>query len=205
MRAVKPLVIVQARMGSYRLPGKVLARLGDRTVLEHVLSRVRQAGLKRIVVATTWHPEDDAIRDICSVLGVDCFRGHDRDVLRRFVDCHAERGGNPIVRVTADCPLLEPSLLAEVAKLAASGRFDYVGVKGAPDGYHQEAFTSQALALTHRLARSDYDREHVVPFMLVRPAMFRLGWVQANIDGDPVTLDTPEDLERLRGLVARAA
>lgn len=199
------ITIVQARMASTRLPGKVLARLGNMTVLEHVIARVREADIGALVIATTWDRDDDQIAQVASMLGIDCFRGHGRDVLQRFRDCNRKHEGDPIVRVTADCPFLDPGLLAQVAAKLQAGGFDYVGVKGAPDGYHQEAFTAAALKLANALATDQFDREHVVTYMLSRPAMFRQGWVQAAIEGPPVTLDTAEDLERLRKLVARAA
>lgn len=198
------VVIIQARMSSSRLPGKALADLNGKPVLEHVIGRCQAANVGQVIVATTSRPDDEPIKELAARLGIYSVGGDPDDVLGRFYVTHGMLAPDAgvIVRVTADCPLLDPALLRQVALKIGRGGFDYVGVKGAPDGYHQEAFTARALAMAHRLAVTAYDREHVVTYMLARPAMFRLGWVQAAIEGEPVTVDTPEDLERLRRLVA---
>jgi spore coat polysaccharide biosynthesis protein SpsF len=197
------VAIIQARMASTRLPGKALLELAGKPVLTHVIERVREANVGRIIVATTNSSQDDPISDLVRELGVSCYRGATHDVLGRFYIAHGlfAPDADIIARITADCPFLDPKLLRCVTQKIAGG-YDYVGVRGAPDGYHQEAFTARSLAIAHRLAVTPYDREHVVPFMLARPAMFRVGWVEAEITGDPVTLDTADDLERLRRIAA---
>jgi spore coat polysaccharide biosynthesis protein SpsF len=201
---VTVVVIVQARMASTRLPGKAMADLAGKPVLEHVLDRVQTADIGQVIVATTTDPDDDVIAAEARRAGVYCYRGHPTDVLERFYVTHGMLApdAGAIVRVTADCPLLDIGLLRQVAGKVSGGGYDYVGVKGVPDGYHQEAFTARALGLAHRLAVTACDREHVVTYMLDRPALFRVGWIEAEIQGEPVTLDTQADLDRLRDIAA---
>lgn len=201
----RPLTIVQARMGSTRLPGKTLANIADQTVLERVIGQIRKCdtGIGDVVIATTTNHEDEAILQEAERLHVKwCRWPHPADVLARFVRCHQEcervKNGtvDVVVRVTADCPFLEPSLLDQVIRQIATGSTDYVGVRNAPDGTHAEAFTTEILHAANRWARDPHDREHVVPWIIRNG---QCGWIDgSHITGPNLTLDTPEDLERLR-------
>jgi spore coat polysaccharide biosynthesis protein SpsF len=183
-------------MGSTRLPGKALADIGGQTALERVIRQLRKCRepLGQIVVATTWNREDEAIIREAERLKVTWLRWTE-DPLERFAKCHTEIGGDFIVRITADCPFLDPHLLDETVELVSRRGYDYAGVKGAPRGTHQEAFTAEILQAAHRWARIPEDREHVVPWMIRNGDC---GWIHADNDGPPLTLDTPADLERLR-------
>jgi spore coat polysaccharide biosynthesis protein SpsF (cytidylyltransferase family) len=194
-------------MGSTRLPGKALVDIGGQTALERVIRQLRKCRepLGQIIVATTWNREDEAILREAERLGVIWFRGLPDDVLERFARCHQEAskmfGGDFIVRITADCPFLDPGLLDRTIELVSRRGYDYAGVKGAPDGTHQEAFTAEILHAAHRWARDPEDREHVVPWVIRNGDC---GWIHAPNDGPPLTLDTPEDLESLREYASAA-
>lgn len=202
------LTIIQARTGSQRLPGKALADVGDKTVLERVIDRATLADLGPLVVATSARAADNAIEDLCLMVGVPCYRSSEHDVLNRFyrTAVHYQAVGDDavIVRVTADCPLLCPHLLGSVAALCQTG-LDYVGVSGAPNGLGQEAFSFGALEDAWAEARSADDREHVVPFIEDDPKRFQVEYVQADEALRSrahwrLTVDEAEDLDLLRRL-----
>ncbi len=187
-------------MGSSRLPGKVLMYLEGEIVLGRVLARLAECDidLGKIVVATSTLREDNPIVSYCLARGTDYVRGPAFNVLKRFAQAHDLFGGDPVVRVTADCPLLDPALLGDVVRLLLIGEHDYVGVRRVPAGYDCEAFTAEALHAANRWATLPEDLEHVVPWMWRNTDC---GWVNAEITGDPVELNTAADLERLRSLV----
>lgn len=213
------LTVVQARMSSERLPGKALMDVGGKPVLQHVLCRVQQADVGPFVVATSARGADNPIADLCALLDVPCLRGSERDVLDRFY-LTAKHFGNDheddvVVRVTADCPLLCPSLLREVVERQPSDPSDpvfndpadYVGVHGAPNGFGQECLRFGALEQAWQEADSAYDREHVVPFIEDDPEAH--GFRRAYVEADEalrsrshfrLTVDDEGDLELLRRL-----
>jgi len=193
------LTIIQARMSSTRLPGKALLDLAGKPVLQHVVDRLADSWLKgHLLVATSKNLSDDPIADWCHSYKVDVYRGPLNDVLDRFHCCAKAYGATTIVRVTADCPLLDPHLLDRTIELLHSSGADYAATQGFPPGVGQEAFTRDALFRAWRDATSPHDREHVVPWMLNHPGLFR----DVYVDNPSLTLDTPEDLERLRRMLA---
>jgi spore coat polysaccharide biosynthesis protein SpsF len=207
--------VVQARMGSTRLPGKVLRRLGTITVLAHVIGRLRRAAtLDQIVVATTTSPSDQAVVREALRLGVPATRGAEEDVLSRFVQAFDERGGEVGVRVTSDCPLIDPALVDEAVRkfLGATPPLDYLSntvERSYPRGYDVEVFRVDALRRAHRDASDRPDREHVTRYLYMHPGTFRIGAMRR---GDPnrtaswrLTLDTPEDWAVLEQLVRALA
>ncbi len=207
--------VVQARMASTRLPGKVLRRLGSRSVLAHVIERLRAArALDLIVVATTGSAVDDELVREAARLGVAVTRGPEDDVLARFVQAFDEHGGDVGVRITSDCPLLDPQLIDEAVHAFRHARppVDYLSntiERTYPRGYDVEVFLTAALRRAARAATEVADREHVTRYLYTHPEAFRLGVLRRE---DPngtaswrVTLDTPEDYEVLRALVAALA
>lgn len=203
--------VVQARMGSTRLPGKVLRRLGSRTVLAHVIERLRAArSLDAIVVATTGAPADDEIAREAERLGARVTRGSEEDVLARYLQALDEHGGDVGVRVTSDCPLLDPAVVDAAVKVFrdATPPLDYLSntvERTYPRGYDVEVFLTAALQRAAEAATEIPDREHVTRYLYTHPGSFRLGVLQRP---DPdhtafwrVTLDTQEDWEVLEALV----
>lgn len=205
------LTIVQARLGSQRLPGKALADVGGKTVLERVIERAQmtQADLGRVVVATSARTPDNAIAELCEMVGVECYRSSEHDVLNRFyrvaVHCQNIDPGDTIVRITADCPLLCPELLTATVRLRELLSADYVGVYGAPNGLGQEALSFAALETAWVEAEMPEDREHVITFVEDAPDRFTVKYVAASEALQArahwrLTLDDADDLDLLRRL-----
>jgi spore coat polysaccharide biosynthesis protein SpsF len=193
------VAIIQARMGSTRLPGKVMKRLLGKTVLQHVVQRVRACRrITSLVIATTTAGEDDVICDEAKRLDVLCVRGSRDDVLSRF--CLAARAAkaDAIVRVTSDCPLLDSAVLCHLVEEFLNHQVDYCSntmARSYPRGLDAEVFTREALERADREANLAYEREHVTPYFYEHPESFRLRSVAAGRDlsAHRWTLDTPDD------------
>ncbi len=205
------VAVIQARMGSTRLPGKTLLRLAGATVLEHVVSRARAARrVDRIVVATTTNAEDDAIAEECARLRADLERGSASDVLDRYAMACDRSSADVVLRITADCPLLDPDVVDEVVDaLLAPPQCDYASntlERTFPRGLDVEAVAAPALAAAAREAGDPYEREHVTPFIYDRPERFLLRNVRSSSDWSHLrwTLDTPADYEYLERVFALA-
>lgn len=198
------VAIIQARMGSTRFPGKVLADLQGRPVLDWVVEAVKRVdGVDEIVVATTTNSEDQVIEEWCLSEGVNCFRGEPLDVLKRYADCATEYQATHVVRITADCPLLDSETVSTVLMEGLASGADYFGLHGGfPDGFDCEGFTSEALFRAHHEARAPEDREHVTRYFKVNPAFRRLPVsLFEGLQDLRLTVDYPEDLEFLRLLL----
>jgi spore coat polysaccharide biosynthesis protein SpsF len=211
---VRTVAIVQARMGSTRLPGKVLEVVEGQTVLGHTVRRAQRIeGVDRVVVATTIAPDDDAVVAECDRLGVRWGRGSEDDVLARYVEAARASEAELVVRITSDCPLLDPRVSADVVRamtdpLARGEAVDYASntiSRRYPRGLDTEAFTIEALERAHRTARTPREREHVTLTMYEHPADFRLVSVAPDRDASAHrwTVDTAEDLELVREVMAR--
>lgn len=208
MRAeARVVAVVQARMTSSRLPGKVLEDLGGEPVLRRVLGRLAGAvEVQEVVVATSDDPSDDAV---AAAAGVAVVRGPLEDVLERYRLAVAAHPCDAVVRVTADCPLIDPAVVDAVVRRWREGDEAYVAnviePRTFPQGMDTEVVSADALAAAAAEATDPHDREHVTPFVRDRPERFP----QAAVRRDPpashlrLTLDTPEDLRALRDLVAR--
>lgn len=201
-------VVIQARTGSTRLPGKVLEDLGGHPVLEWVVRAAQAATqIDTVIVATSTLAGDDVVADLAGSLGVPVVRGSEDDVLSRYVAALDAHPADAIVRLTADCPLLDPSLIDAVAGAwAASPTHDYVSTlvsRCLPRGLDVELVTAEALRAVDRIAVG-HDRVHVTSLLYAEPTPYRLlGVCVTPLANDlRVTLDTPEDLVLLRALVA---
>ncbi len=200
--------VIQARAGSTRLPGKVLADLGGRPVLEWVVRAARAATrIDQVIVATSTLAGDDPVADLADSLGVPVVRGSEDDVLSRFVAALDAHPADALIRLTADCPLLDPTLIDAVAGAwAGAPTHDYVStvlVRCLPRGLDVELVTAQALRAVDQVA-TGHDRVHVTSAVYADPTAYRLLGVCVTPPADDlrVTLDTPEDLVLLRALVA---
>ena len=203
------LAIIQARMGSSRLPGKVLMDLEGQSVLARVAGRLaRSREIDRIVVATTDATTDDPIVDACESLRVEYFRGAEQDVLDRFYQAARANAADLVVRVTSDCPLLDPALVDDTIVLFRNQNVDYasnVFPRTYPRGLDVEVFTVAALDRAWGEAREPHQREHVTPYFYENPHKFRQASMTGNADYSRYrwTLDTREDLELLRAVYSR--
>jgi spore coat polysaccharide biosynthesis protein SpsF len=201
---MKTAAIIQARMGSTRLPGKVLLDLGGETVLARVVRRlVRAKLLDEVLVATTTASADDAIVRECSRLGVSHFRGSELDVLDRYYSAASRAGTGVIVRITSDCPLIDPALVDQTIELFFEQQADYASnvlPRTYPRGLDVEAFATNALERAWREAEAQHQREHVTPYFYEHPDLFRLSFLNGDRDWSHYrwTLDTVEDLDLIR-------
>lgn len=200
------VIIVQARMTSTRLPGKVLMPVLEKPLLAYELERLQRCQqADALVVATTTNTSDDPVAALCDALGVSVFRGSEQDVLSRYYGAARQAEAQTVVRVTADCPLIDPATVDQVIAhfKAAQGSLDYVSntlVRSYPRGLDVEVFSRWALETAQQEATEPAHREHVTPFFYQNPQRFRLHCLEAP---EPWghhrwTVDTPEDFELIK-------
>jgi len=181
--------------------------IGDQTMLAHVVRRTRRAeSLGGVIVATTLLPDDDAVAREAERLGAGVFRGSEDDVLDRFHRAAAAFELDAVVRVTADCPLIDPSVIDEVVAAFVDHRADYASnslERTYPRGLDAEVISAEALAVAWREADQPRQRVHVTPFVYENPQRFRIVSVHADADRSHLrwTVDTAADLEAVRALV----
>lgn len=209
------VAIIQARMGSSRLPGKVLKEIVGKPMLLHVVERARQAHLvKGVVVATTTMPEDDAIEQFCRQHHIPVFRGSLNDVLDRFYQAAKLFRADVIVRLTADCPLLDPTVVDETIAAFLRSGVDFAANRLPPPykrtypiGLDTEVCSFTALERAWHEAILPYEREHVMPYLYDEPGRFKILRIDYREDYGSLrwTVDTPEDLELVRQVFARFA
>jgi spore coat polysaccharide biosynthesis protein SpsF len=206
---MRTVAIIQARMASSRLPGKVLKTLGKVSVLSNVVSRIRRSRLiDEVVVATTVDTSDDQVVQQCAADGVRVVRGSSADVLDRFYRTAQQVNADAIVRITADCPLIDASVSDRTIQAFKDQRPDYASntlVRTYPRGLDTEVFAFAALERAWRQAREAYQRVHVTPFFYQHPEMFSLLSVSGECDYSRYrwTLDTPQDLAFLQEVYSR--
>jgi len=194
-------------MASARLPGKVLADIAGRPMLWHVVWRTRRAEtLHKVIVATSQRSTDDAVANFCADLDVDCFRGSEDDVLDRYYRAASHFGAETIVRITADCPLIDPTVIDKVVSCFLTGEHDYVTNTlryTYPDGLDTEVFSFSALAQAWEEAGKPTEREHVTPYMRFS-GKFRTQNVENEVDLSSRnlrwTVDELADLEFVRNV-----
>ncbi len=203
---MKIVAIIQARMGSTRLPGKVLKDIGGETMLARVVQRTRRANmLDQIVVATTSEPEDDVIVAECEHLGVPVFRGNELDVLDRYYQSARMYEAEIVVRITADCPFIDPKLIDQAISSFVAILPDYASNgldRTYPRGTMPEVMKIGALAQSWREAVEPYQRVHVTPYIYQNPDKFHLLPLKGNAAYGNYrwTVDAPEDLKFARAI-----
>lgn len=205
------VAIIQARMASSRLPGKVLADLGGQPVLAWVVRRAQRAhGIDQVVVATSVASEDAVIAAFCKEQGYAYTRGELHDVLDRYVHTAHEFDTDVVVRLTGDCPLIDPEMLAENLRtfMQADPPLDFAAnripdERTIPIGLDAEFCTIDALEIAWREAQEPHQREHVMPFFYENPQRFRILHIKhsPNYSQYRWAVDTPEDLQLLRQVI----
>lgn len=203
------LCIIQARMGSERLPGKVMKELGGKPIIEHVLSRVSGSNtVDRVVLATSDKPSEKVMVDYLTKAGWPIFCGDEENVLKRYVDCEAEYNGDIIIRVTGDCPFIDPDIIDHVVTYFQINNFDYVRLD-VPDtfirGFDVEVFSREAMHKVYNITK-DIDgqspyKEHVTLYMYKHPEEFSVGYIQGSglyRRDYRLCIDTEEDYELAR-------
>lgn len=203
------VAVVQARMGSSRLPGKVLKDLAGESVLARVVQRLHRSSLiSEVVIATSASAGDRAVLREAERLNVRCFRGSEADVLDRFYQAARVFHADVVVRITSDCPLIDPEVTDKTVRAFMKEQPDYASnglERTYPRGLDTEAMTADALARAWRKANEPHQREHVTPFLYEHPELFRILSVRSDSDysAHRWTLDTAEDLDFIRAVYKR--
>jgi len=206
---MKTVAIIQARMGSNRLPGKVLMPIVGRPMLWHVVRRVRAVpSIDEVVVAVPDGPADEVLRQFCAANDIASFSGSEPDVLDRYYRAALAYGADPVLRITADCPLVDPEFIEKLVQLYRSGSCDYAAVAAGadaqnlnggcfPDGMDAECFSFASLKRAWNEAQDPRDREHATRFIWRRKELFRCTKLLADQKYPPLrlTVDHPQDLE----------
>lgn len=205
---MRTVAIIQARMGSSRLPGKILRELAGKAVLQRVIERTAASGVfDEIVVATSNRDIDDITAEKASAFGATVVRGEEDDVLSRYGLAAEVSQAGAIMRITADCPLIDPDVLSNMVSRFHSGGVDVVSNaihRSFPRGLDAELFSREALDIMLVEAQTSAEREHVTPFLYANPGRFRIISHEASADYSAyrLTLDTPEDFELLDRIYA---
>ena len=206
---MRVVIIDQARMQSTRLPGKILKQVMGKSLLEYQIERLcRVKRADDIVIATTIGEAEQPIVDLCEKLGVSFFRGSEEDVLSRYYQAALLQNADVVVRVTSDCPIIDPGVVDQIIAfyLDQLPQFDYVSncrERSFPRGMDTEVFSFKALEEAHRLATEKEHREHVTPFISLSPERYRLGHVAHDRDESRHrwTVDVEEDFELMRRII----
>lgn len=193
------VAIIQARTSSSRLPGKVLRIIEGMTVIEHIVERVKKSTLiDSLVVATSTHSSDDDLANLCKKRGITVFRGSLENVLNRFDECAKHTKASNVLRITGDCPLIDPVILDAVILSGIAGGYDLFGLSGGfPDGLDCTLISSNALHIANLETTLRSDKEHVCPYIEKNPQKFKLGSIEIfhNLETKRWTLDELDDLK----------
>ncbi len=206
---MKVVIIVQARMGSTRLPGKVMKEVMGKSLLEYLLERLKRVQrADDICVATTVKSQEQPILDLCESLSVKTFRGSEDNVLERYFMAAQEMQADAIVRVTSDCPLIDPGEIDKLIEQYYLEKYDFISdVPGRsyPLGMGSEIFSFEALDKAHKNAKTAPEREHVTPYLYWNPQIFRLGACpygnKKNQKDHRWTVDAPEDFQLVSKII----
>jgi len=199
--------VIQARMGSTRLPGKVLKTIGDRPMLECVVNQVSNSKkIDHIILCTSTNKSDLDIIDLARSLDIQFFRGSDSDVLDRYYRCAEQFALNHIVRITGDCPLIDPEIIDNTIHLYESGKYDYVNnftEEDFPNGSSIEILSRVALKRAWENSLPE-DREHVTPYIIKNPHYFKTNTeLVKEYPKAHLSVDVKEDLERVRDIYSK--
>lgn len=197
-------------MGSTRLPGKIFQDLSGKPILEHVIDRCEKSKANTVIVATSTKKENDIIEKFCEDKEILFFRGSEEDVLERYYECAKENGLDIIIRITSDCPLIDPETINHCLEKFESEKVDYLSnahERSFPRGLDVEVFSFETLEKAHKEAKEKPYREHVTPFIYNNPDKFSIGSLIAEeMLRRPeirLTVDTPEDLKLMKIIYKR--
>lgn len=213
-KKIKIIAITQARCGSTRLPNKIFKKIGIQTVLQTHVSRILKANtIDLLIIATTDQPTDDPVFKFCKKQKIMCYRGSENNVLQRFFEAASLVSPDYIIRLTSDCPLIDPVLIDEVVNFTIDNNLDYGSntlVESFPDGQDIEVFTNSALSNAYLNANKKYEFEHVTPYIkenstFCKGELFKSDNYFSGQDFSKVrlTIDQDEDLEVIEDLVSQ--
>jgi spore coat polysaccharide biosynthesis protein SpsF len=197
--------IIQARMASTRLPGKVLKEVLGKPILLYQLEQLKSVNqIEQIIVATTTSRKDDPLVELCKRESIAYFRGSEDDVLERFYQTALHYRADTIVRLTADCPLIDPAAVKIAIESFVNGQYDYVylGLTFA-EGICCDIFSFQALEIAYARAELESEREHVTPFIHNHPELFKIKALENETDDSKYrfVVDKPEDFEVVKAII----
>ena len=200
---MKSAAVIQARMTSSRLPGKVMKVLSNELVIEHVINRLKRCSkISQIIVATSIDASDNILVDWCQVNQIEYYRGSLNDVLARYYEVAKIYNLHSIVRITADCPLIDPEIVDEVVTNFMNGDYDFYALAGDfPDGLDCSVFSMSALQKSYEEAAKLSEREHIGAYIENNPSKFKIGGLHKfkgqGLGGHRWTLDEPLDFKFL--------
>ncbi len=208
---MKTVIIIQARMTSTRLPGKVLKTVMGKPLLEYQIERLKDIQkISSIVIATTINPTDDPLVEFSKSQGLAYFRGSENNVLERYYLAAKENHADAIVRITSDCPLIDPDITSQCIQyfLDNNSTLDYVSnaiERTYPRGLDTEIFSFDALTTAHKNASQQAEKEHVTPYIYRHPEKFRIGSFKSKIDYSQYrwTVDTIEDFNLIENILIK--
>lgn len=206
MTTARVIAVIQARMGSTRMPGKILDDIAGRPLVFWTIDAVRAVPeVDEVVLATTDQPADDPFADRLMAARVLVHRGSNHDVLRRVVDAVRPLRPDVVLRQTGDNPFPDPDVMGAQIRRLVAGDFDYVGIVGLPLGIGGEAVRMEALETADREATEASEREHVLPYLYSRPERFRIGALTdpPSWQHPRYTVDTDKDMAFARAIAAR--
>jgi spore coat polysaccharide biosynthesis protein SpsF len=205
----KPIIIIQARTDSKRLPRKVLFKIDKKPLIWHVIERMKRVkGVEWVVLATTRRKNDEILLKIARDCGIMTFKGDTHDVLNRYYQCALQYDADPIIRITGDCPLIDPSLVEKMLNYYMKNNYDYVTnifPPTFPDGLDTEIFSLRILGKIAQKAKLSSDREHVTSYIRNHPNEFRISNYENKDDfsGLRWTVDEKRDLKLVRTIYAK--
>ena len=174
----KIICIIQARINSSRLPGKILLNGFDKPLIIHLVERLKKSKfISKIVIATTKNKINEILSTICKQIKINCFKGHEEDVLSRYFHCAKKFNAQIIVRITSDCPLIDVNIVDKTIEKFLYYNVDYASAFHHSielDGFDVEVFSFESLRKNYFLAKKKYEREHVTPYILNNPKTFKL-------------------------------
>ena len=207
---MKILGVIQARMGSSRLPGKILNQIKHKPMLWHIVNRLKEVKkLNDIIIATSKLKIDDPVFNMSEKYQINCFRGSEKNVLDRFYYAAKSNAANHIIRITGDCPLLDPKTIDMLVEKYFNGHYDYCGIacgagaankkniKRFPDGLDAEIFKFEVLENAYTNATDKLSKEHVTPYIWKNSDKFKIGTLYSDMDYSSLrlTVDNLEDFE----------
>ena len=176
---------IEARMNSSRLPGKVLLKAKEKSMLEILVERLQQVkSIDDIIVATTTNPKDNEIAYLCAKKGLGFFRGSEEDVMGRVIGAAKSAKADLIVEITADCPIIDPNIIEQIINIYIANKVDYVGnakIRSYPDGMDTQVFSLKTLEKSYEMTDNKIDREHVTLHIRNNPNIFS----QINVIASP--------------------